>query len=175
MRKISEVIVVEGKTDTAILKRLLDVDTIETNGLNLTEETLDLIEKTNETRGIIVLTDPDYPGMRIRKQISDRINCKHAFIDKKDAIANYRGKNKVGIAQGRTEAILEALESVVTFNGTHDSITWKEFLDLDIVGNKNRRLEVYQHFNLGYGNVKTLFKRMNMVGITKEMVKEILD
>ena len=26
------------------------------------------------------------------------------------------------------------------------------------------------YFNLGYGNVKTLFKRLNMVGISKEDV-----
>lgn len=175
MRKISEIIVVEGKTDTAILKRLMDVDTIETHGLALSDETLDLIEKANESRGVIVLTDPDYPGMRIRKQISDRIDCKHAFIEKKDAIGSYRGKQKVGIAQGRTEAIIEALEQVVTFSQQNDSITWNEFLDLDIVGNKQRRMKVYELFNLGYGNVKTLFKRLNMVGITKAMIKEKLD
>ena len=41
---------------------------------------------------------------------------------------------------------------------------------LDIIGNKQRGLMVYEAFNLGYGNVKTLFKRLNMVGITKEQV-----
>lgn len=30
-------------------------------------------------------------------------------------------------------------------------------------------------FNLGYGNVKTLFKRLNMVGITKSDVIEKLE
>ncbi len=175
MRKIEEVIVVEGKTDTAILKRLLDVDTIETNGLNMTEETLQLIVKTNETRGVIVLTDPDYPGMKIRDRIQQATNCKHAFVPKSDAIGAYRGKTKVGIAQTRKEAILNALENIVTFKENQESISWHEFLALDIVGNKQRRLEVFNHFNLGYGNVKTLFKRLNMLGITAQMVKEILD
>ena len=32
LKKIKEVIVVEGKTDTAVLKQLYDVETIETNG-----------------------------------------------------------------------------------------------------------------------------------------------
>lgn len=175
MRKIEEVIVVEGKTDTAILKRLLDVDTIETNGLAMTQETLELIVKTNEKRGVIVLTDPDYPGLKIRERIQQATNCKHAFVAKDDAIKNYRGKTKVGIAQSRQEAILDALENLVSFQENQESISWREFLSLDIVGDKQRRLKVYQHFNLGYGNVKTLFKRLNMLGITLQMVKEILD
>lgn len=59
MKKIKEVIVVEGKTDTAIIKKLFDAETIETHGLAINEDTLDFIEQTQQKRGIIVLTDPD--------------------------------------------------------------------------------------------------------------------
>ena len=59
MEKIKEVIVVEGKTDTAIIKKLFDADTIETHGLAINDEILDLIEQANQSRGVIVLTDPD--------------------------------------------------------------------------------------------------------------------
>lgn len=165
MKKIKEIVVVEGKTDTQVLKQLFDVETIETNGLALNKTTLDYIKKVNETRGVIVLTDPDYPGMKIRNMIKSEVpNCKHAFVDKKDAI----GKKKLGIAEARKEAIISALENVVSFDDKRESITWEEFIDLDIIGNKQRRLAVYDTFHLGYGNVKTLFKRLNMVGITKE-------
>ena len=41
-KKIKEVIVVEGKTDTAIIQKLFDADTIETHGLAL-DEALDLV------------------------------------------------------------------------------------------------------------------------------------
>ena len=103
MKKIKEVIIVEGKTDTQVLKELFDVETIETHGLALSQETLDYIKKVNDTRGVIVLTDPDYPGMKIRNMIKDVLpNSKHAFVKKKDAI----GKNKVGIAEARKEAII---------------------------------------------------------------------
>lgn len=165
MKKIKQIVVVEGKTDTQVLKQLFDVETIETNGLALNKTTLDYIKKVNETRGVIVLTDPDYPGMKIRNMIKSEVpNCKHAFVDKKDAI----GKKKLGIAEARKEAIISALENVVSFDDKRESITWEEFIDLDIIGNKQRRLAVYDTFHLGYGNVKTLFKRLNMVGITKE-------
>lgn len=95
MEKIKEVIVVEGKTDTAIIKKLFDAETIETHGLAIDEGTLNLIEATQRTRGVIVLTDPDVPGMKIRQLIIERVpNAKHAFVDKKDAI----GEKKLGIA-----------------------------------------------------------------------------
>ena len=137
MKKIKEIIVVEGKSDTALLKELFEVDTIE-----------------------------------IRDQIQTVVpNCKHAFVSKKDAT----GKKKLGIAEANKEAVVLALENMVSFDVDSQSITWHEFIDLDIIGNKQRRLLVYDLFNLGYGNVKTLFKRLNMVGISKEDVLKKLD
>ena len=172
MEKIKEIIVVEGKTDTAIIKKLFDADTIETHGLALDDKTLDYIEEVSKGRGIIILTDPDYPGMKIRNRIIERIpEAKHAFVDKKDAI----GKKKLGIAEAREEAIIEALKNVVTFSNTKDSISWEEFIGLDIIGSKETRQKVYDAFHLGYGNAKTLFKRLNMANITKDDVLKILD
>lgn len=170
-KKIKEVIVVEGKTDTAIIQKLFDADTIETHGLALTEETLDFIAEMNKTKGVILLTDPDYPGMKIRNMIMKRIpHVKQAFVDKKDAI----GKRKLGIAEAREEAIIQALENVVSFSQDTQSISWEEFVSLDIIGNKQKRLMIYDLFHLGYGNAKTLFKRLNMAGITKEDILEQL-
>ncbi|WP_285958971.1 ribonuclease M5 [Thomasclavelia spiroformis] len=172
MKKIKEIIVVEGKSDTALLKELFEVDTIETHGLALDKKTLELIKEANKTRGVIVLTDPDFPGKKIRDQIQAVVpNCKHAFVSKKDAT----GKKKLGIAEANKEAVVLALENMVSFDVDSQSITWHEFIDLDIIGNKQRRLLVYDLFNLGYGNVKTLFKRLNMVGISKEDVLKKLD
>lgn len=172
MKKIKEIIVVEGKSDTALLKELFEVDTIETHGLALDKKTLELIKEANKTRGVIVLTDPDFPGKKIRDQIQAVVpNCKHAFVSKKDAT----GKKKLGIAEANKEAVVLALENMVNFDVDNQSITWHEFIDLDIIGNKQRRLLVYDLFNLGYGNVKTLFKRLNMVGISKEDVLKKLD
>lgn len=164
-KRIKEVIIVEGKTDTAIIKKLFDADTIETHGLGIDEKVLDLIEQASYSRGVIVLTDPDYPGLQIRNKIMERIpSAKHAFVDKKDAI----GKKKLGIAEAREEAIIEALKNVVSFSHDEMTITWQEFIDLDIIGDKKRRLRVYDLFHLGYGNAKTLFKRLNMAHITKQ-------
>jgi ribonuclease M5 len=103
--KIKEIIVVEGKSDYTLLKSFLDVEIIITNGSEISKETLDLIKKANETKGVIILTDPDYPGMQIRNKINQYTSgCKNAFVEKSKAI---KGK-KVGIAETRKEDILEA-------------------------------------------------------------------
>jgi ribonuclease M5 len=168
MKKIKEIVVVEGKTDTQVLKQLFDVETIETHGLGLDDKTLEYIKEVNETRGVIVLTDPDYPGTKIRNMIKEVVpSCKHAFVNRKDAI----GEKKLGIAEARKEAIIQALENVVSFKENSESISWEEFIDLDIIGHKDKRMKIYETFHLGYGNVKTLFKRLNMVGITKKDIE----
>lgn len=63
----------------------------------------------------------------------------------------------------------------MTFSKQTESITWQDFISLDIIGDKKRRMKVYDLFHLGYGNAKTLFKRLNMVGITKKMIEEKLE
>ena len=62
----------------------------------------------------------------------------------------------------------------MSFSQNTQSISWEEFVSLDIIGNKQKRLMIYDLFHLGYGNAKTLFKRLNMAGITKEDILEQL-
>ena len=170
--KVKEIIIVEGRSDTAKLKSFLECDTIETSGSAIDEKNLDYIEIKGKDRGIIIFTDPDFPGMQIRQKVSARIpNCKHAFVAKKDAIAH----GKVGIAEAKKEAIIQAIQEASTFIENRESITWQEFISLDIIGDKQKRLKIYDMFHLGYGNAKTLFKRLNMAGITKEMIDEGLN
>lgn len=80
---IKEIIVVEGKSDTVAVKRAAGADTIETNGSAIDELTLTRIRHAQETRGVIVFTDPDFPGRRIRAIIEERIpGVKHAFLER---------------------------------------------------------------------------------------------
>lgn len=82
--KIKEVIVVEGKSDTIKIKQAVDADTIETNGMEISKQTLKLIAHAQEKRGVIIFTDPDFPGNKIRQTIATNVpGCKHAFLPKK--------------------------------------------------------------------------------------------
>ena len=63
---LKEVLVVEGKMDTVAVKKAVDAETIETGGFTLAPYTLAAIEVAYKKRGIIILTDPDGAGERIR-------------------------------------------------------------------------------------------------------------
>ena len=71
--QIKQIIVVEGKNDTNVLKSYFDCDTIETHGTHLGKEILAQIALAKEKRGIIIFTDPDYPGEKIRSTINHHI------------------------------------------------------------------------------------------------------
>ena len=64
--KIKEVIVVEGRDDTAAIKRAVQADTIETGGSAINAKTIEKIRLAQQKRGVIIFTDPDYQGERIR-------------------------------------------------------------------------------------------------------------
>ena len=171
---IREVIVVEGKNDTKRLKSFFDVDTIETNGLNLNRKTIDLIRELNDKRGVILFLDPDTPGEKIRNRLNSEIKgLKNAFVIKKDA----RTSKKVGVEHASKEVLEEALNNLVTYGELKDSLNKEEFYELGLAGQSdsvNRRAKVAAHFHLGECNGKTLFKRINMLGIGYKDIKEIL-
>ena len=79
-----EVIVVEGRDDTRRLKEVYpEVETIETNGSAINQEVLDRIKILQEQRGVIVFTDPDFPGNKIRQAVMQYVpDCKHAHLQK---------------------------------------------------------------------------------------------
>ena len=82
-----------------------------TGGFALHKKTLDDIEKAYKKRGIIILTDPDSAGERIRKFLAKRFpEAKHAFVPVEDATAN----NDIGIEQAKPDAIRAALAKVRT-------------------------------------------------------------
>ena len=107
--KIEEIIVVEGRDDTAAIRCAVDAVTIETHGFGIREETWDLIDKAYQTKGIIVFTDPDTAGEQIRRRILERFpEAKEAFLDQ--ALAAKAGD--IGIENASPESIQEALGKV---------------------------------------------------------------
>lgn len=171
--KIKEAIVVEGKSDYTYLKSFLDADIITTNGSEISKETLDLIKKANDNQGVIIFTDPDYPGLRIRNIISEYIgDCKHAYVEKKKAI---KGK-KVGIAETKKEDIIKALKNVVSYKKENPkTITEVDLYQLGLIGqsdSKQKREKVCNYFHLGWCNGKTFLKRVNMFGLNINDLKE---
>ena len=171
---IRQIIVVEGKNDTKRLRSFFDVDTIETNGMALDQQTIELIRTLNEKRGVILFLDPDSPGEKIRERLNREIpGLKNAFVMKEDA----RTKKKVGIEHADQEVLKEALDYLITYEEKTESMSKEEYIELGLTGESDsalKREKVSRHFHLGKCNGKTLFRRINMAGITYGQVKEVL-
>lgn len=173
---IKEVIVVEGKDDTVAIRRAVGADTIETNGSAISRETLNRIIHAQEKRGVIVFTDPDYPGRRIRAIIEEHVpHAKHAFLAKEKTIAK-NGKG-LGIEHASDADIREALEAVYTplTEERPVEITTEDLIDARLIGHpsaKAHRTMLGESLNIGYTNGKQLQKRLYMFGITKQQFIE---
>ena len=59
MKKINEIIVVEGRDDTAAIRKSVDAVTIETHGYGIRLSTWDVIDKAYESKGIIIFRTSD--------------------------------------------------------------------------------------------------------------------
>ncbi|MBQ7692910.1 MAG: DUF4093 domain-containing protein [Oscillospiraceae bacterium] len=119
MRKIKEVVVVEGRYDKNTLSQVVDAVILETSGFGIFNDAAKraLLKTLAETRGLIVLTDSDAAGFLIRNHIRGCVDprlVKHAYIpdipgkEKRKAAPSKEGK--LGVEGMRPEILLEALQ-----------------------------------------------------------------
>ncbi|MDQ0258110.1 ribonuclease M5 [Evansella vedderi] len=176
---IHDVIVVEGKSDTNVIKQYVDCDTIETNGSAVGSDVINRIKLAVERRGVIIFTDPDYPGERIRLTIDRAVSgCKHAFLPKEAAIDHQKGK--VGVEHASMESIISALQKAKpTYSGEIFSvdITKEDLIYAGLIageGSRQKREMLGKILNIGYTNGKQLLKRIQQFQISKEEFMEAL-
>ena len=172
---IKEVIVVEGKNDTAAVKRAVNADCLETGGFGLQPYRLNQIAKAAEKRGIIILTDPDSAGERIRRKLSQRFpQAKHAFISKDEAMAD----GDIGVEQAAPQAIRTALAKARCQNWTPDQqFVWQDMIAYGLTGSEDasvRRAVLGEKLGIGYANAKTFFQRLNTYGVSREEFTDAL-
>ena len=177
VKKIKEIIVVEGKDDTVAVKRAVEADTIETNGSAVPPYIIEQIKLAQATRGVIILTDPDFPGQRIRTIIEKAVpGCKHAFLPKHLALEK-RGRG-VGIEHASPKDIQEALKDAhTTTEQAEEMITYDDLIEAGLIAGHQarfRREKLGSVLKIGYANGKQLHKRLQMFRITPEQFKAAL-
>lgn len=171
------VIVVEGKTDIDVLSKLTDAILVSTNGSDIPCETLKYIEELSHNYKIIILTDPDYPGLRIREKVTSVVpNAYQAYVDRSKAS---NGK-KLGVAETQIDEIIRALKEAKCYSQSNDikyTYTINDMYELGLCGKDNSsflRNKVYEHYNLGFGSSKTLMKRLSVLNIDKEELRKFI-
>ena len=180
MQKIKEVIVVEGKDDTKRLAQAVNADTFETNGSALSPRDIEQLKQLQQTRGLIVFTDPDFNGERLRKMISQAIpGVKHAFIKRSQGVPDVSG-GSLGVEHATPAVIRQALAHLYT-QDTAQLPAAIEARDLRLAGltngaqAKQRRQRLGEILGIGYGNGKQLLKRLNLFRISKDRFDEAVD
>lgn len=173
---LKETIVVEGKNDAAAVRRAVDADIIVTSGFGINREILDRIRTAQQKNGVIVLTDPDFMGEKIRKIIADRVKgVKHAFIPKEEAWE----EGDIGVENAAPESILKAL-SMARFEqeDIRNTFSMADMIYYGLSGDDNSaglRNKLGAALGIGYGNTKQFLNRLNKYGITRDELEAALD
>ena len=165
---IKEVLVVEGKMDVVAIDKAVEADCIITGGFTLSKLTLKNIEAAYKRRGIIILTDPDSAGERIRRFLQKLFpNAKHAFVPREDATKD----GDIGIEDASPAAIQKALAKVRTLvTRTEPIFTTTDLMRYGLVGTdmaSELRAKVGEMLGVGYANAKTFLQRLNSYGVTR--------
>ena len=165
---IKEVIVVEGKQDIAAVRRAVDAECVATGGFGLGKTVLERLEYANAKRGLIIFTDPDSAGERIRKFLSRRFpDARHAFVPREQATAN----NDIGVEQASPDAIREALGKVRLHEWKpSQEFAWTDVIREGLTGADDaagRRAELGRILGIGYANAKGFLQRLNHYGVTR--------
>ncbi len=167
--RIRETIVVEGRNDTAAIKRAVDAHTIETHGFGIARETWKLLEKAYQETGMIIFTDPDFAGEEIRRRLTKRFpKAAQAHLSQGDAIK----AGDVGIENASPETICRALAHIhCTTEEKRDEFTMADLQRQRLTGvpeAAQRRDCLGKLLGIGYGNSKTFLSKLNQYGITRE-------
>ena len=166
--------VVEGIHDEMHLKKIYPkIQTISVGGSAIQKDRLNFLKQYQDTFDIVLLLDPDYPGNKIRRSLEQELNeVKHVFVE----IDKARYKKKVGIEHMKKEDLDKALNHLFT-QSKKQSLTKSEFIDLGLQGSEmatQKRNKVAKKLHLGIVNAKTMYKRLNMIGITKKEIEDLL-
>lgn len=166
---IREVIVVEGRDDITAVKRAVDAEMIAVGGFGINAKVIDRIKEAQKRKGVIVLTDPDFAGEKIRSIIAKRVKgIKHAYIAQEDGLKN----GDIGVENAIPEVIIKALETAkITLEEKNEFYDMQDMYRFKLTGridSKKRRLVLGKELGIGYGNANQMISRLNNYGITQE-------
>ena len=176
--KIKEIIVVEGRDDITAVKQAVDAHVIAVHGYSsFKKKTIEKLKQISLTNDIIILTDPDFAGKKIRNLIKIHIpDAKHAFISRKEGTKN----NNIGVENADTAAIIEALKKTkIIFHDTKEpnSYTFDDLINNNLCYGKDsklRREKLGDILHIGYYNSKQLLQSLNSFNIPRRSFDEAL-
>lgn len=174
----NKIIVVEGAHDVQAIKRVFkDANCLITNGSEVLEETKSMLKTLALDNDIIVFTDPDFPGERIRSKIHEIVPASIDVFIKKDLCIS-KNKKKVGVEHATDEDIYNALCPFLNGSAKNTSdVKMKDIIELGLnggIGSKQKRDTISSKLNIGVPNAKTFLQRIRMLGLSLDTLKKMV-
>lgn len=176
MKKIKEVIVVEGKDDISAVKNAVEAEVFKVNGHAVRKnKSIEKLRLAYEKKGLIILTDADYAGEEIRKYLNKHFpKSKNAYVSRKDSLKD----GDIGIENASPDDIIRALEKARCSyeNIDNEEIFSSEILfEYGLIGKDNSfelREKLGSELGIGYSNGKQLLSKLNRYKISFEEFEE---
>lgn len=173
-----QVFVVEGKNDIKVVKSVFPESIcIKTNGLGINKTTIDQLKVLEKDNEIIVITDPDSAGTKIRNILLSEIpTAKFLDLPKDKCIK----KRKVGLENLSKDEFLKLLKTGKLLNKAvlkYNNFSLSDLVELKLAGpgskenkNKLQSLLCIYHFN-----TKQLLNFLNNSNYSILQLKEVLN
>jgi len=174
---IEEIIVVEGHHDKQVVERAVKGDVWVVGGDRIAHAFLTALRRAQVTRGVVILTDPDGPGERIRRRIEEAVpGCLHAFLARELAYAE--NHKKIGIEHANIQDIRDSLcavrrssmETTQEISCGFVAYSIQDLADVGLQGCREaveRRIQVGEALQIGYGNAKSFVRKLNVLRIER--------
>ncbi len=165
MLKLKQAVVVEGRYDKIKLSSILDATIIETNGFRIfsNEQSIEMLKVLAKRCGLIIITDSDFAGFRIRNYLKNKITEGEItqvylpdVLGKEKRKARPSKEGLLGLEGLSEDDILSALKNAGILDSEQsqastDRITKLDLYELGLSGGENskqKRLEVLKALNL---------------------------
>lgn len=171
---IREIIVVEGLHDKQKVDLAVHADVIVLGGDRVGKRIFDVLKRAQIARGVVIFTDPDGAGERIRRRIDAAVpGCKHAHLSRHQAT----GEHGLGVEHATIEDVRAALFEARSAKALEDddgrgavfSLT-----DLSMCGltgapdAAQKRAQLGDALGIGYGNAKAFLRKLNTLCVTRD-------
>lgn len=189
-QKIDAVIICEGKHDKIKLLSIFDTTIITTDGFAIfkDKEKLNMIKELSLNKKVIIITDGDSAGFKIRNYIKNYVQNDN-IIDilipdiygKEKRKTRYSKEGKLGVEGLEKDILIKLINNVIditnnSYKGT--KITKIDLLDYGLVGGSNshiKRKKLLNELNLPERtSTNTLINVVNIL-YSKEQFLNILD
>ncbi len=187
-KRIRELVIVEGKCDVSAVKAAVDCDVIETKGFGIYNDSdlVTLIRAAAGDRGVVILTDSDRSGFKIRsrlKSVLGGIELKQAYIPqipgKERRKAQPSADGYLGVEAMRPQTIVDALTMAgATFDdgvslGDKGGITKADMFALGLTGRPDsgaKRSALLKSLGLPEGiTAKAMLEVLNVMFDSQEL------